>query len=350
MAGQGIPLAPLGHRAAHHVLRGPVVLDEVEVDRDEVPDPVPKIPGQRQRLEKHLGQEHGRSDIEVDPTIVQIGDHGRQEAEIPLRGLAHHRPVAARVHVEGVGAQGHVNRAGAVQPRARREDALGKVGRPHRQEPLPQGPTEAPPTPHPFRHRLVDDPARLLGHAELALHQLGFDVLRGEAGIGQLKVVDGPRPVHGHGRHEPPLQQVHQDGREPHLDDVGPHPQDHGLAAPLRLQDGRHDLPEALHRQLVRQRFEVAPKASACLPGARRIRHRDLARPRGEGIRLHPPQVEWFVPVAHHAFPVAARGHPAPGRGTRLSALGSRLSALIKALPGEAAPVDRRGPGAGPPL
>ena len=142
VAGQGVSTTAARDRAPHYVLRRPVVLDEIQVHRDEILDPVSKVPGQGEGLQEDLRQEHGRSDIEVHPAVPKVGDDRGQEAEVPMACLPHGRPVTAGMHVHDIGPQGNVHRAGHLESRARGEETMSKMRRLSPKEPFPHGAAE----------------------------------------------------------------------------------------------------------------------------------------------------------------------------------------------------------------
>ena len=299
VAGQRVPPPAARHGTPYHILCGAVMLDEIQIHRDEILDPMSQVPGQREGLQKNLRQQHGRADVEIYPAIPEVGDDGRQETEVPVARLSHGRPVTAGMHVNDVGPQGHVNRTGHVESRARREEAELKVWRPCPEEPVSDGATESDPSPHPLADRVVQNSAGLLGHPKLALGKLRLDVLRREARRGQLEIVDGAGPVQRDRRHHAAFQQVHQDGREAHLDDMGPHPQQDRFPVRSRRQDGLHHLAEALNRQVLRQGVEVGPQRSARPPGGRRVLHPHLAGARSQRIGRDLGKIQRLVAFDH---------------------------------------------------
>ena len=68
--------------------------------------------------------------------------------------------------------------------------------------------------------RAVQRLGRLARHPEAAVVERARDVLAGAPHHRELEVVDADGAVHEQARREPALQQIHHQGREPHLHDV----------------------------------------------------------------------------------------------------------------------------------
>ena len=97
----------------------------IHIDRDQPFEIVPEIADHADRLEEHLGQHHGAAQVEPDP-VPHRRNHRTQEPEVNQRRLTERGARDMRVHVNDVGAQCDVNRAG--NPGAMRSQDQATVG------------------------------------------------------------------------------------------------------------------------------------------------------------------------------------------------------------------------------
>ena len=142
-----------------------------------------------------------------------------------------------------------------TQPGAGRENARGPVWKPtglsidvvadRLAEPFPG--CGAP------RDGLIEDATGLLRHAESTIVDFRVDFFGGMAHQRQLKVMDDPGPVHGHGRDDAFRHEVRQNRGKTHLDDVSADAGDHGAPRSMRACNGQDDGSERLDRQDVGQ-------------------------------------------------------------------------------------------------
>ena len=106
---------------------GPVVLHEVHVHRREVLQRVAEVPGKGDGLEEKLGQEHGRTEIDIDAAL-EIGNKGTEGEKVVLGSCSRCPAVEGRVHVDDVGADGDMDRDRNAEAVAGGEQALVLVG------------------------------------------------------------------------------------------------------------------------------------------------------------------------------------------------------------------------------
>src|SRR4051794_25147798 len=109
MAGEGVAAAVTGGRTLHHVGQRTVVLLHVEVRRGEVVHVVPQVLSDRERLQEHLGEEHGAADVQVDTAVAQLRHHGGEDLEVGVARGPDDGAVGGGVLVRDVGADGYVH-------------------------------------------------------------------------------------------------------------------------------------------------------------------------------------------------------------------------------------------------
>ncbi len=122
MAGDRNRLPAERRRAGKHVLMRAVMLDHVQVGGGEVLDRAPEVPGNGDRFQEDLRQDHGGSDVEDHRSLSNSRDHLRQAVEIGEGGLAQRRAVAAGMLMDDVGSDRHVDGGRDPGPVGGRED------------------------------------------------------------------------------------------------------------------------------------------------------------------------------------------------------------------------------------
>src|SRR5690348_14589342 len=80
--------ARLRMRPLHDIDPWPVVLEEVEIRRREAGQWMPQVAYRRYSLQKYLRQQHRRTHVEVDASIVQLCHQRAEQAEIAMTGRA----------------------------------------------------------------------------------------------------------------------------------------------------------------------------------------------------------------------------------------------------------------------
>ena len=75
----------------HDVDARAVVLNEIQIGRRELFQAVTEIAHHRNRLQEYFRKDHGGSDVDVDPAVVQPGNEAAKQAEIIMAGSAQRR-------------------------------------------------------------------------------------------------------------------------------------------------------------------------------------------------------------------------------------------------------------------
>ena len=241
VAGNLKSATPRRGRAGDHVYPWPIVAQEVHVDGDQGLYLVAQVAGQIESLHKDFGQYHGRAEIQID-SVRQAGHDFGETVEVPQAGLTNGGTIGAGVHVNDVGADGHVYGDRDVEAGTGRQDTQFAVGVATSGDVTPQGLAE----PQIFLRSLSDDPIEygpsLLGHAEAPLVEPRAHIFGSFAGRGEFEVVDDARPVERDRSEDPPLHEVDDHGRESDLDRVGAHSQGDTAPASACLGDGAGDI------------------------------------------------------------------------------------------------------------
>ena len=204
----------------HDVNARAVVTNEIHVYAGEIADPRPQVTGQVQRLDEHLGQDHGGSNVEVH-TSVEPGDDRGQKVKIPQAGRPDRRPVRTGMHVNDIGSDPDVNGGRKVEPRGRREDRQPPARQAVAQYGIADGTAQPGLAGCAIADGAVEKQTRLAGHAEAAVLEAGRHILGRGALIGELEVVNDPGAVHGDRGHDAAFHEIDQDGAQPDLDDMG---------------------------------------------------------------------------------------------------------------------------------
>jgi hypothetical protein len=196
------------------------------------------------------------------------------------------------VHVDDVGADGHVHGRGKAEAPRRRQQADRQVLGPLLHQVASHGGAEAETVGIAGHDRVVDLLARLARHAEGAGPEPRGDVLGGLARPRELEVVHDARAVEGEARDQPALHQVDDHRGEPDLDDVRAQPpQDRPLAL-ARAQDVVHEGAEAQTPQDAREPFQETRQGRASDVGSREVGEGDLAAAAAQRIRAHAREVQ----------------------------------------------------------
>lgn len=78
MAGDRVPSTRTGGGTLHHVLQWPVVLLHVEVGSGKSFHPVAQVLGNGECLEEYLREDDRAPDVDENPPVAEIRDHGGQ--------------------------------------------------------------------------------------------------------------------------------------------------------------------------------------------------------------------------------------------------------------------------------
>src|ERR1017187_2224386 len=98
-------------RATDDVFIRTIMADHVERDGREVVHLVAEVAGDRERLEKNLGHDDGRTDIQDNATF-ELGDDGGELLKIKVRRFAEYAAICRRVLMDDVRADGNVDGGG----------------------------------------------------------------------------------------------------------------------------------------------------------------------------------------------------------------------------------------------
>ena len=208
-----------------------VVADEVHVDGGETPHWPADVPRQVERLHEHLGQDHGRAQVEID-AAVETADHAGEQTEVAQAARADGRAVGVGMHVDDVGADRDVHGGGNAGARRGGEDAGAPMRQPGRLDGVADRRARGP-CPR-RRPRWSRGSGTRRSRAPCRRGRGRGQVRRpptSSAAPRQLEVVDQAGAVHGDGGQAPALDQIDDQRPEPHLDGVRAHAEDDGLAA-----------------------------------------------------------------------------------------------------------------------
>ena len=145
----------------------------------------------------------------------------------------------------------------------------------------------------------VESFARFARHAEAAVVEGRGDVLAGSPHHGELEIVNAAGAVHHEAADGAPLHEIHHDGRQAHLDEMGAEAPDHCLAAGPGTRPGLHGSAQLAGAedggQSGQELREGSPLAvgRSLVPGA----HLAPAAPRGD--RAHLAAIDVRRPAAH---------------------------------------------------
>src|SRR5271169_3390515 len=167
----------------------------------------------------------------------------------------------------------------------------------------------------------VDAPTGFLGHAELAFAECGFHIFGSAAVQRNFEIVDECGTVHGDAGNVAFVDQVNQDGRETHLDNMATDAPEDGPAALARPVNRTSEIVQILSRQNFRQRIEEFCEGSAAGCGKREIMRGDFALTRGEGISPNTAKRYRLDGINAHRGVITVRGKAA---GTQAGANSSK--------------------------
>src|ERR1039457_7277082 len=172
-----------------------------------------EVPHDRDDLQKNFGEDHGGPYVQIHTATVEVPHHRAQKPKVAMASLPDGGANGRGMRVRRVRADGYVNRyrhPGAVcllQQAGGREtavrDALQTAAKGFAESDLASA----------FVDRFVHLAASLLGRAETAVGEHGFDILARLAGDGDLEIVDGRGAVQSEGGRETAMHEVDQDGR-----------------------------------------------------------------------------------------------------------------------------------------
>ena len=270
---------------------------------DRAPLPMRDVTGHGQGLKVDLRSHDRTSEAQQDTALERLDPAGEDQEVAVARG-AQRGPVAARVLVEDVVSDAHVDGG-------RHREAVG--GGEHAQVPMGEAALRHPPAdvlpqaepPLPGLADPVVELARLPPEAELAALHVAGDALRGGSDPGQLVVVDGPRAVHGDEVDQPALHEVDEVAAHPGPEQVGAHHQDPGRPAAAGVQEAPRHLREAGVREGRRLFVETEPVLDA-----------QVVHAIGEGLHAQERPVEHLVLRSHD-------GNSAPESSSRPRKLGT---------------------------
>ena len=189
--------------------------------------------------------------------------------------------------MDDVGTDGDVHGHRNTEPRSGRQDARLAMGK------LPlasvdvvaDGFAEPLAIVGPADDRLVQHAAGFFRHPEASLVNLRVDFLRRMPHERQFEIVNDPGAVHGHGRHDLLLHEVHENRTQSDFDDVCADSRDDRSAFAMGPRDGFGDRAQSFNAEDIRQRAIELAEAAPTVPGASTVGDADLAVPFLERIR-----------------------------------------------------------------
>src|SRR5579884_354999 len=226
VAGEGIPMRIRSTAAAQRrsgtlddVLRGAVMLDEIEVRR-----------GDGTQRDAQIA--HDGAPVEIDAARVHFLHERAEEAKVDKRGGAESRAVSVRVHVGDVRADSEMDGDGNAEAIGVPENAGASVEwlERARGEELACGFSIADAGACRGCGDLIEIFAGFASHAELAGAEPGFDVFGGAAGERDFEVMDEGGAVHGNTGDEAAAHEFHENGADAGLDDVTADAPENGFA------------------------------------------------------------------------------------------------------------------------
>src|SRR5262249_288054 len=148
--------------------------------------------------------------------------------------------------------------------------------------------------------RLVNDPARLVGHAELARAECRIDIFGCGAHKTDFEVVDHCRAVHCNGSYESTPHQIDQHGPQPGLYDVAADPCDNSAALPLALPDKRRQFLQLAGSKDVRKAVQEIFERSVRADGPGEVFCADFAWSGLQRVGANLRKVQRLFAVARH--------------------------------------------------
>jgi len=249
------------------ILRGAVVLDEIEVGGGEILQGMAEAADDGKCLEKNFGKNDGGTEIEVNAAAVEPA-HGRaEEAEVVVAGGAEGGAVGGGMHLKDVGADAEMDSEG---------DAAAISGGQERNIEVTSADARVE---EKFSCRFAEPDATAMsgdggfveiepgfaGEAEAAAGELGLDVFRGAAGEADFEIVDEGSAGGGDAGDVAAAHQINEDGGEAGLDDVAAQSPEDGLAAAPGAAEGFDQAAEFKPGQNGRERTEEVAEAGAAV-------------------------------------------------------------------------------------
>ena len=259
MPGEGIAAAAVLGWAPHHVGVRAVVLQHVQVDGDEALDRVPGVAAQGQCLEEHFRQEHGGADVPITAAVVQAAQQQGEALKIRIGRGAEQGGVGTGMHVDGVGADGHVHRNRHLAGMRGSEKAVSLVRVTPFGNRSPHDGADSDSARVVRSQGVVDQARGFLHHAERPGAETLRHVFGGLADQRNFEVVNDTGTVQDEAAQPAALHHVDEDGVEPALDDVGAHGEDDGSPALMRGHETVDDVGDFQALQQTRkQRTQIA--------------------------------------------------------------------------------------------
>ena len=110
MPGQRIALASASRvRTVHHIHLGPVMLQKIQIHRGEVFQLVAKVADGRYCLQKNLGHNHSRTQIDIRPAAVHLLHHGAKQTKVLMGCRPNRRSGRCWVRVRSIRANRHMH-------------------------------------------------------------------------------------------------------------------------------------------------------------------------------------------------------------------------------------------------
>ena len=200
----------------------------------------PQLRARATALRKTSRSTTAESAVQIDP-VLEPRHVGDKVAKVTEAALADGGARSIWMHVDNVGAEGHVHGQRHIESGAGRSDAEAFVLRVAVVQVMRYRLAEAQAPRHAVVDGTIEQAAGFLRHAELSHRQLRLDVLGGRTGKRHFEIMNDARAVGGNRRDEPALHQVDNDRPEPGLDDVGaeaPHDAARCPRRQQRLDDG----------------------------------------------------------------------------------------------------------------
>ena len=178
-----------------------------------------EVAGEGERLQKDLGKDHRRTDVEHHAVPKRRHEPG-QCLEIAEAGGTEGGAVGARMHVVDVRSDGDVHGHGNAEAHRAREHRAVFVGIVALEDLAPDRLAHAETEVGSARDRAVELLRGLTRHAEAPVVERALDVFAGAPDQRQLEVVNAAGTVHEEPRRETAIEEIDDDRSEPHLDEV----------------------------------------------------------------------------------------------------------------------------------
>ena len=110
MAGDGVAVsAGARMRAFDHVDFGPIMLQEIEVDRGEISQRMAEVAHHGNRFQEYFWQHHGRANIEIDAAVIDVFDERTEQPKIMVRRTAQNVAFGGGMRMRRVCSDGDVH-------------------------------------------------------------------------------------------------------------------------------------------------------------------------------------------------------------------------------------------------